>query len=121
MVFGGSVNLWLLGSLTGIVRGTGDMKSAAPITVFRAIAAMPLFLILILGWGPVPRFGITGAAIAMLAYYTFGVIGMVAHLQSARSTVHLTLSGLRRQRRLFYRISRWHRFPQCKFSSPASR
>ena len=104
IVFGGSVSLWLLGSLTGIVRGMGDMKSAAWITVFRAVAALPLFLILIFGWGPIPRFGIIGAAIAMLTYYTFGVIGMVAHLQSARSTVHLTLSGLRPQRHLFYRI-----------------
>ena len=54
--------------------------------------------------GPIPRFGIIGAAIAMLTYYTFGVIGMVAHLQSARSPVHLTLCGLRLQRQLFYRI-----------------
>jgi Na+-driven multidrug efflux pump len=104
IVFGGSVSLWLLGSLSGIVRGMGDMKSAARIAVFRAVAALPLFLILIFGWGPILRFGIVGAAIAMLTYYTFGIIGMVVHLQSARSPVHLTLSDLRLQWRLFYRI-----------------
>jgi putative MATE family efflux protein len=104
IVFGGSVSLWLLGSLTGILRGMGDMRSAARITVWRAIAALPLFLILIFGWGPIPGFGMVGAAAAMLTYYTFGVIGMVAHLQSAKSTVHLRLSGLRPQWPLFYRI-----------------
>ena len=28
IVFGGSISLWLLGGLTAIIRGTGDMKSA---------------------------------------------------------------------------------------------
>ena len=55
----------------------GDVKSAAWIAVLRAVAALPLLLIQMFGWGPVPRFGIIGAAIAMLTYYTFGVIGMV--------------------------------------------
>jgi putative MATE family efflux protein len=104
IVFGGSVSLWLLGSLTGILRGMGDMRSAARITVLRAAAALPLFLILIFGWGPIPGFGMTGAAVAMLTYYAFGVIGMVAHLQSEKSAVHLRLSGFRLQRQLFYRI-----------------
>jgi hypothetical protein len=43
-------------------------------------------------------------ALDALLACTFGVFGLMAHLQSARTTVHLTLSGLRLQRRLFYRI-----------------
>jgi putative MATE family efflux protein len=104
IVFGGSVSLWLLGSLTGILRGMGDMKSAARITVLRAVAALPIIVILIFGWGPIPGFGIIGAAVAMLIYYTFGIVGMVAHLQSEKSAVHLRLSGFRLQWQLFHRI-----------------
>jgi Na+-driven multidrug efflux pump len=89
IVFGGSICLWLLGGLTAIVRGTGDMKTPARIAIFRAAAALPLFGMLIFGWGPVAGFGIAGAATAMLIYYTMGVIGLVVHLQSAKSPIYL--------------------------------
>ena len=104
IVFGGSISLWLLGALTAIVRGTGDMKSPARIAILRAIVAVPLLAILIFGWGPIPGFGMVGAAIAMLVYYTLGVIGLVAHLQSSRSIIHLTAAGLGLQWQLFSRI-----------------
>jgi putative MATE family efflux protein len=104
ILFGGSICLWLLGSLTGVLRGMGDMKVAARITMFRAAAALPLFFILIFGWGPIPAYGIIGAAVAMLTYQTLGVIAMIVHLQSAKSTLHLSLSSFRPQWQLFYRI-----------------
>jgi putative MATE family efflux protein len=104
IVFGGSISLWLLGGITAIVRGTGDMKTPARIAIFRAVAALPLFGMLIFGWGPVPGFGIAGAATAMLIYYTMGVIGLVIHLQSAKSPIHLTFSDFRPQWQLFSRI-----------------
>jgi putative MATE family efflux protein len=106
IVFGGSVSLWLLGALTAVVRGTGDMKSPARITVSRAIVAVPLIAILIFGWGPIPRLGIIGAAIAMLIYYSLGVVGLVVHLQSAISPIHLTRAGFRLRWDLFSRILR---------------
>jgi putative MATE family efflux protein len=104
IVFGGSICLWLLGGLTAIVRGTGDMKTPARIAIFRAAAALPLFGMLIFGWGAVPGFGIAGAATAMLIYYTMGVIGLVVHLQSAKSPIHLAFSDFRPQWQLFSRI-----------------
>jgi putative MATE family efflux protein len=104
IVFGGSISLWLLGGVTAIVRGTGDMKTPARIAIFRAAAALPLFGILIFGWGAVPGFGIAGAATAMLIYYTMGVIGLLVHLQSAKSPIQLTLSDFRPRWQLFSRI-----------------
>lgn len=104
IVFGGSICLWLLGGLTAIVRGTGDMKTPARIAIFRAAAALPLFGMLIFGWGPVAGFGIAGAATAMLIYYTMGVIGLVVHLQSAKSPIHLAFSDFRPRWQLFSRI-----------------
>ncbi|OCK54226.1 MATE family efflux transporter [Bradyrhizobium sp. LMTR 3] len=104
IVFGGSISLWLLGGITAIVRGTGDMKTPARIAIFRAGAALPLFGILIFGWAPVPGFGIAGAAAAMLIYYTLGVVGLFVHLQSAKSPIHLTFSAFRPRWQLFSRI-----------------
>ena len=104
IVFGGSICLWLLGGLTAIVRGTGDMKTPARIAIFRAAAALPLFGMLIFGWGPVAGFGIAGAATAMLIYYTMGVIGLVVHLQSAKSPIHLAFLDFRPRWQLFSRI-----------------
>lgn len=72
--------------------------------VLRAAAALPLFAILIFGWGPIPGFAMVGAAVAMLSYYTLGVVGMLAHLRSGRSPIHLTLSGFRLRWDLFSRI-----------------
>lgn len=104
IVFGGSICLWLLGSLTAIVRGTGDMKTPARIAIFRAAAALPLFGILIFGCGPVAGFGIAGAATAMLIYYTMGVIGLLVHLQSAKSPIHLAFPNFRPRWQFFSRI-----------------
>jgi putative MATE family efflux protein len=106
IVFGGAVSLWLLGSFTAIIRGTGDMRTPARIAVYRAALALPLFAILIFGWGPVPAFGVKGGAIAMLTYYSMGVLWMIAHLQSANSSIHLRLTGLKLQWPLFMRILR---------------
>jgi putative MATE family efflux protein len=104
IVFGGAISLWLLGTLTAIVRGTGDMKSPARIAIARAAVAVPLFAILIFGWGPIPALGIVGAAIAMLIYYMLGVLGLIAHLQSSRSIIHLAPFSFALQWPLFARI-----------------
>lgn len=101
IVFGGSISLWLLGGLTAIVRGTGDMKTPAQIAIFRAAVALPLFGLLIFGWGPIPGFKIVGAAAVMLTYYTLGVIGLLVHLQSNKSPIHLSLAGFRPRSRYF--------------------
>jgi putative MATE family efflux protein len=102
--FGGAISLWLLGVLTAIVRGTGNMVTPARVALFRAAVAVPLSAILIFGWGPIPGFGITGAATAMLSYYTIGVVALIVHLQSRTSILHLTLAGFELRRDLFERI-----------------
>lgn len=104
IVFGGAISLWLLGGLTAIVRGTGDMKTSARIAIIRAAIALPLFVLLIFGWGPIPGLKIVGAATVMLGYYTLGVIGLLIHLQSSKSPIHLSLAGLRPRWEYFARI-----------------
>jgi Na+-driven multidrug efflux pump len=56
--------------------------------------------LLILGWGPVPSFGMAGAAVAALSPYLFGSIVLFVYLRSGRGVVRLgfargQLSGAR--------------------------
>lgn len=106
IVFGGAIGLWLLGSLTAIIRGGGDMRTPARIALYRAAISLPIFVILIFGCGPIPALGVEGGAIAMLSYYALGVLGMIIHLQSGRGPIRLTVSGLKPQWPLFVRILR---------------
>jgi MATE family, multidrug efflux pump len=102
--FAGTVNMWLLGVFTGIIRGSGNMATPARVTLFRAAVEVPLAAVLIFGWGPVPRLGMTGAAIAMLCYYAIGAVALFVHLQSRSSILHLTLTGLQLRRDLLERL-----------------
>jgi len=102
--FGGSVSVWLLAVLTAIVRGTGDMVTAARIAIVRATIGIPLAAALIFGWGPIPALGIAGSAIAMLCYYSIGVVALVVHLQSRRSILHISLANVTLRWSLFERI-----------------
>jgi putative MATE family efflux protein len=104
LYFGGAISLWLLGVLTAIVRGTGNMTTPARVAVFRAVVAVPLSAVLIFGWGPIHGYGMAGAATAMLLYNTIGVVALIVHLQSRRSVLHLTLAGLELRRDLLERI-----------------
>ncbi len=104
LFFGGAVSMWLLGVLTAIVRGTGNMATPARVALFRAAAEVPLSAVLIFGWGPIPGFGMTGAATAMLFYYAIGVVALFVYLQSRRSILHLTLTGFELRRDLLERL-----------------
>ncbi|HEX6082705.1 MAG TPA: MATE family efflux transporter, partial [Methylomirabilota bacterium] len=64
VIFGGALAYWLLNTLGSIVRGTGNMTLPATATVASGLVYLALSPALILGWGPLPRLGIAGAAAA---------------------------------------------------------
>jgi putative MATE family efflux protein len=53
----------------GAIRATGDMKTPAIVMMCAGFVNAGLDPILIFGWGPVPKLGLTGAAIATIASY----------------------------------------------------
>jgi Na+-driven multidrug efflux pump len=61
---------------------------------------------LILGWGPLPRLGIAGAATASVLSFALGSLVLLGFLCSGRSLVRPTLRGQGLRRRLFWEILR---------------
>ncbi len=105
-VFAGAVLVWLFNALSAVIRGTGNMVLPAIVTCVGAVLLVPLSALLIFGWGPVPGFGIAGGGMALLTYYLFGSLALVAYLRSSRSQLRPTLRGLALRWPLFSDILR---------------
>jgi len=106
VIFGGAVVVWLLNTLSSIVRGTGTM--ALPAAVMTASAGVYLVLApaLVLGWGPLPRLGVAGTATANLVSFGLSTLVLAGYLASPWSAVRLTFRNLSIQRAHFWEILR---------------
>jgi putative MATE family efflux protein len=105
VIFAGAAAVWLFNTLASVVRGTGNMVLPAAVV----LGASPILLLspaLIFGGGPFPALGVTGAAVAVIAYYTAGTLVFFAFLVSGRSVVRLSAETIRFEGRLFRAILR---------------
>ncbi|HEU4903834.1 MAG TPA: MATE family efflux transporter, partial [Flavisolibacter sp.] len=95
IMMGSSMVIMLLFLINGIFRGAGDasiaMRSLAIANGFN-IVLCPL---LINGLGPIPAFGITGAALATSIGRSIGVLYQLYHLFNGKSVVKLTRAALK--------------------------
>lgn len=94
VIFSGVVLLWIFNSLANVIRGAGNMMVPAIITCVGAAVLIPLSPCLIFGWGPFPRLGVAGGAVAVVAYYAFGSAVLAGYLRSGRSLVRLSFHDL---------------------------
>jgi putative MATE family efflux protein len=99
VVFAGSVPLWIVALLSSALRGAGDVRTPASITLAGAVMLVALSPALIFGWGPLPRLGIAGAGAAVVIYYVLAALALIGHMRWGRSP--LRLSVMRPDRRLF--------------------
>jgi putative MATE family efflux protein len=106
VIFAGALAFWLFNTLAAVIRGTGNMTLPASTVVAGAVLLIVVSPLLIFGWGPFPRLGIRGAAIALLAYYALGTLVFATYLLSGRGLVRLSLRGMRFRTRLFVEILR---------------
>ena len=105
-VFAGAVLVWLFNSLASVMRGSGNMALPAAVICIGALIVIPLSPAFIFGWGPLPRLGIAGGAIALIGYYALGSVALAIYLWSGRSVVRPSLGRTRFRWPLFRDILR---------------
>jgi putative MATE family efflux protein len=102
--FGGVVIAWLMNTLAGILRGTGNMKLPSLMVLGSAICQIVLGGTLGLGLGPVPQFGMRGVAAGSLIAYSISGSIMAWYILSGRARVDFVIKGLRIQRGMLFDI-----------------
>jgi putative MATE family efflux protein len=105
-MFAGAILVWTFNSLASVIRGTGNMAVPASVTCAGAVTLIPLSPCLIFGWGPLPELGITGGAVAVIAYYAVGTVIFAIYLWTGRSVVRLSFHNTRLRWSLFREILR---------------
>lgn len=98
-VFVGSVPIWMVNLMASVLRGAGNVKIPALVTILGAAVTVPLSPAVIFGIGPLPRLGIAGAGVAVTIYYLGAAFVLLRIMASGRTG--LTLRAGRLQRRLF--------------------
>ena len=106
VLFGGAAVFWLFNSLASVIRGTGRMLLPAGVMAGASVLYLLLSPALVMGWGPLPRLGVAGAATASVTAFGAGTLVLAAHLLSAGSLVRLRPAGFRPRAALFGEILR---------------
>jgi MATE family, multidrug efflux pump len=99
--FGGAVLPWLMNTLAGILRGTGNMKLPSLLILNSAFCQIILGGTLGLGLGPVPQFGMRGVAAGSLTAYLLSTSVMMWYLFSGRARVVPRIRGIGIRRAMF--------------------
>ncbi|MFB9267522.1 MATE family efflux transporter [Bradyrhizobium erythrophlei] len=102
--FGGAILPWLMNTMAGILRGTGNMKLPSTMILSSAVWQIILGGTLGLGLGPVPQFGMRGVAAGSLIAYSISITVMGWYLFSGRARVVPKIRGLRVQGAMFIDI-----------------
>jgi putative MATE family efflux protein len=102
--FGGAVLPWLMNTMAGVLRGTGNMKVPSLMILNSAVCQIVLGGTLGLGLGPIPQFGMRGVAAGSLIAYSISISVMAWYLFSGRARVVPKIRGLRIRRAMFVDI-----------------
>jgi Na+-driven multidrug efflux pump len=94
-LFAGAIPVWIVNLQAAALRGSGNVRVPALVTLVGAIVTIPISPVLIFGLGPFPRLGIGGAGIAFGLYYTAAMLYLLRYMASGRSGLTFRLVRLR--------------------------
>jgi putative MATE family efflux protein len=80
IAFGGAASVWALQVCFAILRGSGDTTTPARAVLGSSILQVFLSGALTLGWGPFPKLGVTGPAVAIVIAMAAGAAYMACQL-----------------------------------------
>ena len=106
LVFLGALPFWVFNAAASILRGGGDASYPAAAGAIGGVATLTVSPIVIFGVGPVPGFGIAGAAWAVVAYNSVMAVVLLWAARSPRSPARLRLQSLVPRRRYASEILR---------------
>src|SRR5690606_15752229 len=90
-LFAGVTFLWLMNGLSAVMRGAGNMLMPALVLTGGVLLLLVLSPLLIFGIGPLPGMGITGAGLALAAYYLIATAILAVALMRGHGGVRLDL------------------------------
>ena len=94
-IFLAAVPIWIVNLLSAVLRGIGNVRVPALVTLIGAAVLVPLSPAFIFGIGPIHGFGVAGAGIAVTLYYCAATLAMLLYMASGRSGLRLSLARLR--------------------------
>src|ERR1700712_3520 len=104
VLFSGAISIWLVNTLSSVVRGTGDMRIPSGVLIFVAIVQVAVGGGLGLGLFGLPKLGMPGVAAGQLTAFTLGAIFLAWYLASGRSRLKLDFAAFRFERDMFFDI-----------------
>ena len=94
IMFAGNVSIVMIFLINAIFRGAGDASIAMwSLTIANGLNIV-LDPLLIFGWGPIPAFGIEGAAIATVTGRSIGIIFQVYFLLRGTERIRITVQNI---------------------------
>lgn len=93
-IFAGSIAIWVVNLLSAALRGSGNVKVPALVTLGGALVLIPASPALIFGFGPIPRMGIAGGGLAFALYFGGASLVLLRYMASGRSGLALRWAPL---------------------------
>ncbi len=94
IMYAGNLSILLLFLNNGIFRGAGDASIAMKSLWLANGLNIILDPILIFGWGPIPAYGVMGAAIATTAGRSIGVLYQFYHMANGSSLIKIGMKNM---------------------------
>ena len=94
-LFAGAIPVWIVNLQAAALRGSGNVRVPAMVTLVGALVLIPASPILIFGFGPIPRLGIGGAGIAFAVYYGAAMLVLLRYMASGRAGLTFRIVPLR--------------------------
>lgn len=87
--FAASIPVWLVNLIAAAMRGAGEVRLPAKVSLAGAAILVPLSPLLIFGCGPLPGLGLAGAAIAVAIFYAGALLVYMRYLLGGRGVLAL--------------------------------
>jgi putative MATE family efflux protein len=89
VVFAGAALVWLVSTLSSVLRGSGDMLFTAAVIVAGELLHLVLAPLLIFGLGPIPALEVRGAAISLVTSYAIRAAILAGYILAGRAATRI--------------------------------